>query len=269
MTKNLIDTHDLLWQNISGLPYFRGFLRSIEGKYFRELDLQGEILDLGCGDGHFTSTTLPGLNVQGIDPAFFSLKAAKKLGYFSGLICSKGNQIPFHESSFNTIISNSVLEHIPDVDSVIHEIARLLKGGGKFIISVPNSNFTENLSIALFFDRLKLTRFADNYRKLFNWISRHHHPDPEEVWLDRFRKNGFSIKGKWNYFPPEYLKILEWGHFFGLPTLVNFKLFGRWILNPSTSNILLKRIYWWLHPYFIGETKSENGAYTFIVAEKQ
>ena len=207
--------------------------------------------------------------MQGIDPAFSSLEAAKRLDYFSGLICSNGNDLPFQGSSFNTIISNSVLEHIPDVDSVIHEAARVLKSGGKLIISVPNSNFTKNLSIALFFERLRLTWIAENYRRLFNWISRHHHPDPQEIWLGRLMDQGLTIKDKWNYFPPEYLKILEWGHFFGLPTLINFKLFGRWVLNPSTSNFILKRIYYWLQPYFIGESKSANGAYTFIVAEKQ
>jgi len=269
MIKKKIDTQDLLWRNISRLPYFRGFLRSIEGIYFRELDLKGKILDLGCGDGHFTSTTLPGLNVTGIDPAIFSLEAAKKLDYFSGLICSKGNQIPFHGSSFNTVISNSVLEHIPDVDLVIQEVARLMNKGGKFIISVPNNNFTENLSIAMFFNRLKLSWLANIYRRLFNWISRHYHPDPKEVWLDRLIKHGFIIREKWNYFPPQYLKILEWGHFFGLPNLISFKVFGRWILNPGISNCLLKKVYWWLYPFFIGEAKSVNGAYTFIVAEKQ
>lgn len=267
MTK--IDTQDLLWQNISELPYFRGFLRSIEGRYFRELNLQGEVLDLGCGDGHLTSKTLPDSKVQGIDPAFFSLRAAKRLNYFSGLVCSDGDKLPYQKSSFNTIISNSVLEHIPDVDSVIHEVVRILRKGGKFIISVPNNNFTKNLSIAIFFERLGMVRIANSYRRMFNWISRHHHPDPEERWLGRLRDQGLTIKDEWNYFPPEYLKILEWGHVFGLPSWINFKLFGRWILNPSPANYLLKRIYYWLHPFFNGEAKSANGAYTFIVAEKQ
>ncbi len=269
MKKNNIDTQDLLWQNISELPYFRGFLRSIEGRYFQELNLKGKVLDLGCGDGHFTSKTLPGFEVQGIDPAFSSLRDAKRLDYFSELICSNGDLLPYKKSSFDTIISNSVLEHIPDVDSVIIEVARVLSKGGKFIISVPNSNFTKNLSIALFFDRLKLPRVANVYRRLFNWISRHYHPDPQKVWQERIRASGFKIINEWNYFPPENLKILEWGHFFGLPSWFNFKFFGRWVMNPSVNNIILKRIYYWLHPYFVRESQSKNGAYTFIVAEKQ
>ena len=215
-----------------------------------ELEIQGKILDLGCGDGHFTSKTLPGSKVQGIDPAFFSLRAAKRLNYFSGLICSNGDNLPYQESSFNTIISNSVLEHIPDVDSVIHEAVRVLRTGGKFIISVPNSNFTKNLSIALFFERLGLIRIANSYRRLFNWISRHHHPDPEEIWLDRLRDQGLIIKDKWNYFPPEYLKILEWGHFFGLPSWINFKIFGRWVLNSKYIQLLLKKNLFLASPLF-------------------
>jgi SAM-dependent methyltransferase len=267
--KKQIDVQDLLWQNISELPYFRGFLRSIEGKYFRALEFKGEVLDLGCGDGHFSARTLPDTKIQGIDTSFLSLRSANSMNYYSGLVCSVGDHLPFKKSSFETIISNSVLEHIPDVDSVIIEVVRILKPGGKFVITVPNSNFTKNLSIALFFDRLGLNGIALGYRRFFNWISRHFHPDPKEIWLDRLKGQGLNVIYDWNYFPPEYLKILEWGHYFGLPSWLNFKMFGRWILNPNISNYFLKRIYFWLYPYYAGEPKSENGAYTFIVAKKQ
>ena len=267
--ENQIDTQDLLWQNISELPYFRGFLRSIEGKFFRELKINGKVLDLGCGDGHFSARTLPDLRIQGFDPSFSSLKLANSLNYYSDLVCSVGNHLPIKKSSFETIISNSVLEHIRDVDSVILEVIRILKPGGRFIITVPNSNFTKNLSVALFFDRIGIKVIAERYRRSFNWISRHHHPDPKEVWLDRLIDQGFIIKDEWNYFPPEYLKILEWGHFFGLPSWFNFKIFRRWILYPRKNNYFLNRIYFWLFPYFVGNSKSNNGAYTFIDAEKR
>ena len=267
--KDQIDIHDLLWQNISELPYFRGFLRSIEGNYFRKLVIEEQVLDLGCGDGHFSLRTLPNTQMQGIDPSFTSLQFADSQNYYSGLVCSIGNYLPFKKSAYKTIISNSVLEHIPDVDSVINEVVRVLKPGGKFIITVPNSNFTKYLSTALFFERLGIKVLANGYRRFFNWISRHYHPDPTEIWLDRLKKQGLLVIKCWNYFPPEYLKILEWGHFFGLPSWLNFKIFGRWVLYPSRANYLLKRIYFWLYPYYAGGTKSLIGAYTFIVAEKQ
>ena len=264
-----IDTQDLLWQNISELPYFRGFLRSIEAKYFRELQIENPVLDLGCGDGHFSARTFENNQLQGIDPSFRSLLSAKRYNYYFGLICTEGNHLPYKKNSYKTIISNSVLEHIPDVDSVIREVVRVLLLGGKFIITVPNSNFTNNLSIAKFFDKLGIKLFANGYRRFFNWISRHRHPDPTEQWLGRLKKQGLVIKNHWNYFPPPSLKILEWGHYFGLPSWLNSKVFGRWVLNPKKSNYLLKRIYFWIYPYYQGDQKSLNGAYTFIVAEKQ
>lgn len=264
-----IDTQDLFWQNISELPYFRGFLRSIEGKYFRELQIENPVLDLGCGDGHFSARTFSIKQMQGIDPSFKSLLSAKIYNFYSGMICTEGNHLPYKDNSYKTIISNSVLEHIPDVDSVIFEAARVLRPGGKFIITVPNSNFTNNLSIALFFDRLGIKSFANVYRKFFNWISRHYHPDTTEQWLERIKKQDLKIRDQWNYFPPASLRILEWGHYFGLPFWLNSKIFGRWILNKKKTNYLLRRIYFWLYPYYQSEQKSLNGAYTFIVAEKQ
>ena len=264
-----IDTQDLLWQNISELPYFRGFLRSIEGKYFQEQQIEPPVLDLGCGDGHFSARTFSNSKMQGIDPSFKSLLSAKVYNYYLGLICARGDQLPFKDYSFKTTISNSVLEHIPYVDSVIRENKRVLQPGGKFIITVPNSNFTNNLSIAVFFENLGIKPIANAYRRFFNLISRHHHPDTTEKWLGRIRKQGLIIKTYWNYFPPSSLRILEWGHYFGLPSWLNYKLFRRWILNSRTNNIILKRIYFWLYSSYKSEQKSSNGAYTFIVAEKQ
>lgn len=264
-----IDTQDLLWQNISELPYFRGFLRSVEGKYFREIQIEDKVLDLGCGDGHFSARTFSNKQMQGIDPSFKSLLSAKNYNSSLRLICCEGNHLPYKNNSYKTIISNSVLEHIPDVDSVICEVARVLDHEGKFILSVPNSNFTMNLSIAKFLDKLGVKLIANGYRRFFNWISRHYHPDPTEQWLNRIRKQGLEIKNYWNYFPPASLRILELGHYFGLPAWLNSKIFGRWVLNPKKSNYLLKRIYYWLYPYYQRDQKSLNGAYTFIVAEKQ
>ncbi len=259
-----IDIQDLLWQNISALPYFRGFLRAIEGKYFQDLQIEGEILDLGCGDGHFSATTFPNSVIKGIDPSFYSLGLAKHTNYYSGLICSSGDHLPFANASFKTIISNSVLEHIPDVDSVVEEVMRVLKPSGKLFITVPNSNFTQNLSIARLFDRMQLKGFAKGYRKFFNWISRHYHPDPSNVWLDRLIKKNLTILKTWNYFPPNYFKILEWGHYFGFPSWIYKKLLGRWVINPNKNNYFIKKDLFLVVPlFFRGIAKSKRCLYIY------
>jgi SAM-dependent methyltransferase len=48
-----------------------------------------------------------------------------------------GNAFPFEDSSFDSIISNQVLEHVFNPDKHLSEIRRVLKTGGKILISVP------------------------------------------------------------------------------------------------------------------------------------
>ena len=262
---------DLLWKNIKSLPYFRGFLRAVEGKYYEGIEINEPVLDLGCGDGHFSSVTLGDRSVSliGVDPEWGSLIEARQYQVFSHLLCAQGDHLPFTNSFFSTTISNSVLEHIPDVDSVLNETNRVMRQGSHLVICVPNDNFTRNLSIARFFDLIGLLWAAAWYRKLFNKISRHFHPDPHDVWTNRLEKSGFKIERSWKYFNRTSLAILEWGHYFGLPSLINRHIFGRWILFPSPLNPILFLIYRWLSKHIAKDQKIHDGAYSFFISTKQ
>lgn len=262
--------NDLLWKNVSTLPYFRGFLRAVEGSYYKDIEIKEPVLDLGCGDGHFSWVTFGerAHKLIGIDPEFKSLKEASRYPVFSHLICARGDQLPFPAGFFTSTVSNSVLEHIDDVDSVVLEANRVMKPGGKLVICVPNDNFTKNLSIAKFLNRVGLDFLARKYRRFFNKISRHFHPDSLEIWAARLRDAGFEIINSWSYFTPKSLAILEWGHYFGLPAWINRKIFGRWILTSSIKNPLLSRIYNWLKGHVEHDQRSPDGAYTFFITVK-
>lgn len=259
---------DLLWKNISALPYFRAFLRTIEGKYLQKFDLNKVVLDLGCGDGYFAYSTFPNMKFIGIDPSFPALLEAKKPGNYKLLVNCKGDYLPVIRGSIDTVISNSVLEHIDHVDSVIGEIHQVLKNGGQLLVTMPNDNFTKNLSVARTLDRAGFKKLAGCYRKLFNKISRHFHTDNKQNWELRFRKQKFSINISFNYFTARSLQILEFGHYFGLPTWFNKQLFGRWILFPNKNNPFLWIIYKKLMREISKEQRIENGAYTLIGAQK-
>jgi len=260
------ENKDLLWRNISSLPYFRGFLRAVEGRYYEDISLSHPLLDLGIGDGHFSASTLEGQVDVGIDPAIASLREAGTYPAAGLLACAEGGELPFQDSYFSTIISNSVLEHIPNLDPVLNEVYRLLKPGGQFIICVPNDNFTQNLSIALGLKKMRLFKLATWYSAFFNKISRHYHPDSPLEWKQRLSKAGFVINKSWNYFPPRSLAILEWGHLFGIPAWINKKLFGKWILIPRKWN--LWPIYNWLKHHFFRNQTASNGAYSFFIMIK-
>jgi SAM-dependent methyltransferase len=258
--------NDLLWKNISSLPYFRGFLRAVEGRFYDEIDISSPSLDLGIGDGHFSATTLPGKVDIGIDPAFNSLQEAHTFSAAKLLSCAKGDKLPFSNDFFSTVISNSVLEHIEDLTPVLNEVHRILKDGGFFIICVPNHHFTHNLSLARFLNKLHLYKTARWYQHFFNKISRHFHPDSVEKWRSRLEIAGFSIKKSWNYFSPRSLAILEWGHLFGIPSWINKRIFGKWILFPKKWNLWL--IYRWLHRHYEKDQTHPDGAYSFFIMTK-
>jgi ubiquinone/menaquinone biosynthesis C-methylase UbiE len=256
-----------LWQQISSLPYFRGLLRAVEARFYENIELPAPTLDLGCGDGHFASLAFTRKLEVGIDPWEAPLRQAAKTGAYQTLIKGSGDRLPFDDSHFASAVSNSVLEHIPDLEHVIHEVARVLKPGAPFVFCVPNHNFLTNLSISTFFDRIGLKKLGESYRNFFNNISRHHHCDDPETWRMRLEASGFELVDWWHYFSPRSLHVLEWGHYLGLPSLVTKRFFGRWILVPKHWNLFLveqitKR------PYNEPSLQPE-GSYTFYIARRK
>lgn len=257
---------DYLWLNIRELPYFRGVLRAVEARFYQEFDLAAPVLDMGCGDGDFAQITFDHKIDVGIDPWTGPVHKAVKLGTYRLVLQGYGDRIPFPDGFFASTFSNSVLEHIPDIDPVLSEMARVLKPGALFLFCVPNQNFLANLSISSLFDRLGLRRLGDAYRAFFNRISRHSHCDSPEVWQARLEKAGFKVERWWHYFPPHSLHVLEWGHYFGLPSLVIHGLFRRWILLPERWNLVLTNLV--VQPVYDESPLHPQGSYTFYVARR-
>lgn len=262
-----IENSDFLWTQICELPYFRALLRAVESKFYVGLDLERPVLDVGCGDGHFASRTFAQKIDVGIDPWAEPLAEAAASGAYQETLRSGGAEIPFPDRTFQTVISNSVLEHIPDLDPVITEISRVIKPGGLFVFCVPNHQFLGNLSVSNFFDRIHLTPAANLYRAFFNRISRHYHCDPPEIWERRLTENGFVLLKYWHYFSPAAFRVLEWGHYFGLPALISRKLFGTWI--PFKNRALLAPIERLCRKYYDEPWEQPDGSYTFYIARKK
>jgi SAM-dependent methyltransferase len=257
---------DFLFLQIRDLPYFRGLLRAFESRFYQGLDIPSPTLDVGCGDGDFAQLTFERKLEVGLDPWWPPIKEAGERDVYDLLTQVDGAFMPYPNAYFASAISNSVLEHIPHLDEVLVETARVLKPGAPFIFCVPNHNFLPDLSMARFFDSLGLKPLAAAYRAFFNRISRHHHCDDPETWGKRLGLAGFKIEKYWHYFSPAALAALEWGHYLGLPALVSKKLFGRWILVPTRWNLWLTLSL--LRRYYNEPVPQERGAYTFYIARR-
>lgn len=269
---------DLLQEHLLDLPAFRALLRAVEARFYDDLPMPSPVLDLGCGDGHFASVAF-GEVEAGFDPWWGPLTEARQRGVYSTLALADGAHMPYPDGYFATVVSNSVLEHIPDVESVLVEAGRVLRPGGWFYFCVPGPNFLPFLSIGRALDRVGLRPLGDAYRRFFNGISRHHHCDGAAVWEGRLRRAGLTLVRHWAYFSRQALAALEWGHYLGLPSLVCKVLAGRWILWRSEYNLwLTDRL---VRPYYEerlsqppesrgqpGADAGREGAYLFFVAHK-
>lgn len=248
---------DFLFLHISSLPCFRGLLRAIESSYYQDLPLPAPVLDVGCGDGHFAALTFENKLDVGLDPWRSPLHEAKKFGAYQALVAADGARAPFPTAHFASGLSNSVLEHIPHIDAVLAETARILKAGAPFYFCVPNPRY---------FSALSLTKiFGQSYQNWFRTISRVHHADEPDVWHTRLQHAGFEMVRWWHYFSPAAMRVLEWGHYFGLPALV-VKLFtGKWILSPTKWNLQLTESF---AKKYASPEPVEDGAFTFYITRR-
>ncbi len=260
---------NLLWQHLKTLPAFRALLRAVEARFYHQFEIPGPVLDLGCGDGDFTDHTFNefGQHIDvGLDPWIGPLtKSVQRKIYKDGAMQALGDAMPFPSNHFGAVISNSVLEHIPDVTSVLVEAGRVLQPDGIFLMTMPNHRFTKMMWGALFFERLGLDKMADRYRDLFNFVSRHQHTEPIEWWADRLAQGGMVVERWQYYFSPAALHTLEFGHVQGLPAAVTHLFTGKWIIAPTRESLALTER--WVRPYYL-EQADADGCYQFIVARK-
>jgi 4-amino-4-deoxy-L-arabinose transferase-like glycosyltransferase/SAM-dependent methyltransferase len=257
---------DLLWRQLKTIPAFRAILRAVEARFYFAVDLPEPTLDVGCGDGHFSQMVFNRKLDAGIDPWWNPLKKAQHSGMYDLPLQAMGDRLPFADGHFASAFSNSVLEHIPDIQPVLNETSRVLQMNGRFLITMPSHNFTNALGGAQFLRRLGLDGLADSYQRFFNQISRHAHTDSVEVWAERLAQAGFGIERWQYYFSKEALHALEWGHVQGLPSAIMHALTGHWIVAPWRSS--LRRVEQWLRPFY-NEPFPEDGTYLLIVARKR
>ncbi len=100
----------------------------------------GHLLEIGCGEGRGVEELLPyAESYLGLDKIGEVIKVLQSK--FPGINFQQAVIPPFHtieDESFDTIVSFQVIEHISDDHLFLKEIYRMLRPGGKAIISTPN-----------------------------------------------------------------------------------------------------------------------------------
>ena len=93
------------------------------------------LLDVGCGRGFLleklAQAGLSGL--AGVD--VYDDVASDSFTYSRGDVTQR---LPFDDATFECVVAGEIIEHVPDPDSLLREIRRVLVPGGTLLVSTPN-----------------------------------------------------------------------------------------------------------------------------------
>ena len=100
------------------------------------------ILDVGCGTGRWVPTIrekLPNIQYYGLDlyPNMMQSHPAQ-----NRVAVADAQRIPYADASFDVVMANHMLFHVPDVERSLREFRRVLKPGG---VVMATTNSVQNL----------------------------------------------------------------------------------------------------------------------------
>jgi SAM-dependent methyltransferase len=107
------------------------------------------VLDLGCGAGAFlTALRDAGADPVGAEIAEAAAERARATGVEVRLLEADGT-LPFGHGEFDLVWCSEVLEHVPDALGLLQETRRVLKPGGRALLTVPYHGRFQAAAVAL------------------------------------------------------------------------------------------------------------------------
>lgn len=103
-------------------------------------DLRGKrLLDLGCGDGTYSiAASQRGAHVTGVDISEAMLESARRRALAIGVSAewrrASAESLPYESETFDIVLAVTILCFLREPLHVMHEVRRVLRPGGSFVI---------------------------------------------------------------------------------------------------------------------------------------
>lgn len=175
---------------------------SLINRYYERpamIDLAGDVdgrrvLDAGCGSGPLSAALrAKGAIVTGFDssPAMVEL-ARRRLGEDAALqVADLGRALPFADGAFDDVVASLVLHYLRDWTAPLAELRRVLRPGGRLILSVNHpAMYKLNYPSA---DYFAITQFSEEYTFAGQSAVLTYWHRPLHAMTDAFTAAGFRI----------------------------------------------------------------------------
>jgi 2-polyprenyl-3-methyl-5-hydroxy-6-metoxy-1,4-benzoquinol methylase len=117
--------------------YHQGFLAFVQ--QWLDPDNHLRLLDMGCGAAFSTQCLQSlGFKAVGSDLSHLFLQQGRKSDAALPLTAADSYSLPFADDTFDAVVCYEFIEHVPDVAAVLRESVRVLRPGGRLLISSPN-----------------------------------------------------------------------------------------------------------------------------------
>ncbi len=258
------------------LTYFRKYLhiapftlaiwRSFEAQAVANTaSLKSPILDLGCGFGEFAGVFFDSQVEVGIDISREDLEQAQTGKKYKKLVAADARKLPFAAGSFNTVLSLSVLEHIPNTQKALAESYRVLKPGGILVFTVPTVVLNEHLVYPKIFRAVGAESLAQWYINSFHTVFKHFNVWSPQKWVAEVKKVGFTKVTMTGTTPKTIVAVFDALLITGLPSQILRWMFGkRFIVGGGLRN----KTFDWLFKILLKDTKLTKSN-ILIVAHKK
>jgi len=112
-------------------PFYHARLGLRKAMSIFSSELKGRLLDVGCGSKPYQELFAVD-DYIGLDIDNEASRNRKIADYFYD-----GKTFPFNEDEYDSVLCNQVLEHVFNPDEFLSEIKRVLKPGGRLLLTVP------------------------------------------------------------------------------------------------------------------------------------
>ena len=174
----------------------------------RTVPAGGRFLDLGCDDGSRTvqfAAAARAREIHGVELDGDSAETARGRGVKVAK-ADLNRALPFPAGMFDVIVSNQVIEHLPDTDRFVSEVRRLLRPGGVAVTSTENLASWHNIgALTLGWQPFSLSNVTSSRSGLGNPLALHRH---ESVGRESWQHvKVFSYRGLCELFESHCLSV--------------------------------------------------------------